>query len=374
MRAPIITFRGRRAAVVLLAAAALVSSVLTGAPRATSTPLPSNPLDSVPWGIWHAQGNDVWPDYEAAAAGSTQKQLLEKIAQRSRTRWFTSLNTTAEMQSKVHDYIADLQQQHGADVLAPIALFRQFPNHESHKADPWTRAMRRAYKSWYVAAAHGIGTARAMVILEPDLPVILKDAWRPDIRQRLVKFAATTLHQFAPNASVYIDAGSADWITPTAAAHLLQRSGVASIRGFALGGTHYDTTARNIAHGRQIVAKLAALGIPNKHFVIDTADNGHGFTFGEYRQRHPNGDPTNPVVCQTKAQQVCETLGIPPTWKVDDPQWHLPATAATTAHRWVDAYVWYNRPWLDHASSPFVLERALDLARTTPFAMCTTPC
>jgi len=362
----------RRILAFLAALICLVASLVT-APVGIATPLPDNPLDGGFWGIWHAQENDVWPAYEAAAPGSNQQELLAKIALRSRTRWFTAQNTTAEMQSKVHNYISDMQNQ-GDNVLAPIALFRQFPNHESHKADPWTRAMRRAYKNWYVAAAHGIGQDRAMVILEPDLPVILKDAWRPDIRQRLVKFAANTLHTLAPNASVYIDAGSADWITPTAAAHLLQRSGVANIRGFALGGTHYDTTARNIAHGRKIIAKLAALGIPNKHFVIDTADNGHGFTFSEYRQRHPNGDPTNPVVCQTKTQQVCETLGIPPTWKVGDPQWHLPDTAATTAKRWVDAYVWYNRPWLDHASSPFVLERALDLARTTPFAMCTTPC
>lgn len=354
---------------VLAVLALLVTSVVTS-PIATGTPLADNPLDGGVWGIWHAQENDAWPAYQAAAPGSTRQHLLAKIALRSRTRWFTAHNATADVQGQVHDYIAGMQQQ-GSDVLVPMALFRQFPDREANKDQPLDR---QAYRNWYVAVAHGIGMSRALVILEPDLPVILKDAWRPRVRQRLVKFAANTLHQLAPNASVYIDAGSADWITPTAAARLLQRSGIANIRGFALGGTHYDTTARNIAHGRKIVAKLAAFGIPNKHFVIDTSDNGHGFTFTQYRQRHPGGDPTNPVVCQTKSQRVCETLGIPPTWKVADPKWHLPATAATTARRWVDAYVWFNRPWLDHASSPFVLERALDLARTTPFAMCTTPC
>jgi hypothetical protein len=108
--------------------------------------------------------------------------------------------------------------------------------------------------------------------------------------------------------------------------------------------------------------------------VIDTADNGHGFTFNQYHQRHPGSDVTNPIVCQTRSQQVCETLGIPPTWKVADPKWHLPATVATMATNWVDAYLWYNRPWLDHNAGAFLLSRALPLSRTTPFAMCTTPC
>jgi hypothetical protein len=55
-------------------------------------------------------------------------------------------------------------------------------------------------------------------------------------------------------------------------------------------------------------------------------------------------------------------------------KWHLPPTVARMARHWVDAYLWYNRPWLDHNSSPFELSRALPLARTTPFAMCRTPC
>jgi hypothetical protein len=280
------------------------------------------------------------------------------------------------MRALVHKYVTDLQAAQGSDVIVPMALFRQFPTHESHKADPWTLAMRRQYKHWYTAAAAGIGNAHALVILEPDLAVILKDAWRPDIRERLVTYAANTLTHNHPNTTVYIEAGSADWLTPTEAATLLKRSGIGNpaVRGFALSGTHYDTPANNIKHGRQIVAKLASMGIPNKHFVIDTADDGHGFTFNQYRARHPGGDPTNPVVCQTKTQRVCETLGIPPTWKVGLRKWHLSATVAKIARTWLDAFVWYNRPWLDHNTDPFVLSRALGLARTTPYAMCTTPC
>jgi endoglucanase len=362
----------RRALAVLTVLTGLVASVVT-APTATGKAhrITTNPLSGGTWGVNHNPATDASYQYWEQATG-TRKKLLAKIALRPRARWFTSFTQTSDMTSKVQKYIADMQNQ-GADVLAPIAAFRQFPNHESHKADPWTLQMRQDYKDWYDALAAGIGNSRAVVILEPDLAVILKDAWRPDIREQLVTYAANALAAL-PNTTVYIEAGSADWLTVDAAARLLKNSGVANVRGFALSGTHYDTTTRNIQHGRQIVAKLASMGIPNTHFVIDTADNGHGFTFAQYKQRHPGSDVTNPIVCQTKTQRVCETLGIPPTWRVGAAKWHLSTTVARTARKFVDGYLWYNRPWLDHNASPFELSRALPLARTTPFAMCTTPC
>jgi hypothetical protein len=360
----------RRALAVVAVLSTLVATLVT-APAANghARRVSTNPLASSPWGVPHAAGGDTsWEKWHAASG--TNKKLLAKIALRPRARWFTSYNTTATIQNLVHSYVTQLQQAQGTDVLVPMATFRQFPNHESNKGQPISRS---AYRHWYNGVAAGIGDARAVVILEPDLAVILKDAWCPACREQLVTYAAQKLAAL-PNTTVYIEAGSADWLTVAAAARLLKRSGVANVRGFALSGTHYDTTANNIKHGRAIVRKLAAMGIPNKHFVIDTADNGHGFTFAQYRQRHPGGDVTNPLVCQTKTQRVCETLGIPPTWKVGLAKWHLPAAVATTARRWVDAYLWYNRPWLDHNAGAFELSRALAMARTTPFAMCLTPC
>jgi hypothetical protein len=361
-----------RLGAVLLAVGALAVSLLGAAPSATGRAeraTSGNPLAGGPWGVPHAAGADTSWDAWNAATG-TNKTLLAKIALRPRLRWFTPYNKPAQLQNLVHTYVSQIQEQ-GTNALVPMALFRQFPNRERNKDQPLDQ---QAYKNWYNAVAAGLGSARAVIVLEPDLAVILKDAWRPDIRERLVAYAARTLKNADPNATIYIEAGSADWLTVDAAAQLLKKSGVANVRGFALNGTHYDTTARNVRHGRQIVSKLAAMGIPNKHFVIDTADNGRGFTFAQYRRRHPNSDITNPIVCRTKSQRVCETLGIPPTWKVGLAKWHLPPTVARMARHWVDAYLWYNRPWLDHNSSPFELSRALPLARTTPFAMCRTPC
>lgn len=359
----------RRPAAVLAVLAVLVTALVTApAANGRAKRVTTNPLASAPWGIPKDNADAVWPAY--LQASETQKKLLKKIAFRSHTRWFTSFIPASDVRSKVHAYVNELQQAQGANVLVPLATFRQFPNHERNKDQPISGS---AYRHWYDGVAAGIGDARALVILEPDLAVITKGAWCPACRERMVTYAAKTLAAL-PNTTVYIEAGASDWLTVAAAARLLKRSGVAHVRGFALNGTHYTTTASNITHGRKIVAKLATMGIQNKHFVIDTADNGHGFTFAQYRQRHPGSDVTNPIVCQTKSQRVCETLGIPPTFNVADPRWNLPDAVATTAKRWVDAYLWYNRPWLDHNAGAFELSRALPMARTTPFAMCLTPC
>ena len=37
------------------------------------------------------------------------------------------------------------------------------------------------------------------------------------------------------------------------------------------------------------------------------------------------------------------------------------------AAQYVDAYLWFGRPWLYKQAAPFVLDRALTLARTTPY-------
>lgn len=351
------------AAVVTLVAALITAPAATGRAKRAST----NPLAGGQWGVIHDNSDGVWPAYQAASA--TRQQVLQKIALRSRARWFTSFIPASDVRTKVHAYVTELQSQ-GNNVLVPMALFRQFPNHESNKSQPISTT---DYKHWYDGVAAGLGQARALIILEPDLAVILKDAWQPRTREGLVAYAAQALSA-DKNASIYIEAGSADWLTVSTAATLLKRSGVAQVRGFALSGTHYDTTANNVRHGRRIVSKLASMGIPDKHFVIDTSDNGHGFTFAQYRQRHPGSDVTNPIVCQTKTQQVCETLGIPPTWKVGLAKWHLPSAVVTMARRWVDGYVWYNRPWLKSNAGAFEMSRALQLARSTPFAMCLTPC
>jgi endoglucanase len=138
-------------------------------------------------------------------------------------------------------------------------------------------------------------------------------------------------------------------------------------RGFALNATHYDSTQSEILFGARVVGALARAGLPGRHFVINTADNGRPFTYQQFRRRFPSVNWAQPRACRTRSSRLCVTLGIPPTTNVASPRWGLSRRARALAARWVDAYLWIGRPWLDYQASPFDLERSLQLARTTPF-------
>jgi hypothetical protein len=59
---------------------------------------------------------------------------------------------------------------------------------------------------------------------------------------------------------------------------------------------------------------------------------------------------------------------VPPTTDVaDQPGLDLTARQRTDALRYVDAYLWFGRPWLIRQASPFSLSRSLEVARSTPF-------
>ncbi|MDQ2669552.1 MAG: glycoside hydrolase family 6 protein, partial [Gemmatimonadota bacterium] len=202
------------------------------------------------------------------------------------------------------------------------------------------------------------------VVLQPDGPFALCAPRGSRLPSRMIAYAAERLSA-QPHTSVYIDAGASDWPKddPQTAATILERAGVEHARGFALNATHYTSTAENIRHGAAVVEELARRGIPGRHFVISTAENGRPFHFDDYKGSHPN----NAKVCATKRERRCVTLGIPPTTRVAARRWGLPDAARDLAREHVDAYLWFGKPWLVRQTSPFSMRRALGMARTTPY-------
>lgn len=323
----------------------------------------TNPLAGS-WGsgAWISDG--VYRAYQHASG--TQRRLLGKVALRPRVRWFGGWIPTRDVTGEVKGFISTVQNG-DPNAVVQMATFRLWRGGESHKNLPLSSAWQTAYRRWVNAVARGIGSARVMIIVEQDLPVALR-GWRPAVRLRLAKYAARTFSAL-PNTIVYIDGGAADWLTSDKAATMLRSAGIglSRVRGFALNGTHYDSTVRNLRHGRQIMGALASAGVPNKHFVINTADTGKPFTWAEYNRTHPNGHFANAETCASKSATRCVTLGIPPTTDVANSAWHLPRWAAYIARRWCDGYAWYGRPWLTGQARPFNLDRTLAIARTTPF-------
>ena len=210
----------------------------------------------------------------------------------------------------------------------------------------------------------GVGDAHMAVIMQPDGPFVLCAPGGSKVPAKLIKYGVRKLSAL-PNTSVYIDAGAADWNRddPKKALKMLIPMGIRWARGFALNSTHYDSTERQVRYSADIARALAARGIQDKYGVINTSSNGRPFK--GYKYRGPNYDHASPA--GPSHDKRCVTLGIPPTVDVADPKWGLNRADRRLAARYVDAYLWFGRPWLYNQAAPFLLDRALELARTTPY-------
>ena len=106
--------------------------------------------------------------------------------------------------------------------------------------------------------AAGIGSARALVIVQVDLPAALKiPSTAPE---RIDTYAARVLSANR-HTTVYIDGGTFGWTSATNDAELLIRNGIRYARGFALDDTDYDPTATEDEFGAKVIAALAKLGV-----------------------------------------------------------------------------------------------------------------
>jgi hypothetical protein len=150
---------------------------------------------------------------------------------------------------------------------------------------------------------------------------------------------------------------------------MLRASGIQYARGFALGATHYASVADGITYGSQLVQSLANLGVSGKHFVIDTADNGRPFTWKQYHDAYGFKPDTfdNAFTCAQKPNGPCDTLGVGPTWQINDTKLTLTSIQRTQALANVDGYLWFGRPWLINQNSPYDGTRARQVASTSPY-------
>jgi endoglucanase len=168
------------------------------------------------------------------------------------------------------------------------------------------------YKEWIEGFARGIGTNRAVVILEPDgLP--LMDCLSSEDKERRMSLMsdAVGILKANPGTVVYVDAGHSHWIGAEDMAGRLKKAGVGKADGFSLNVSNYYSTDDVAKFGRE-VSEL----IGGKHFVVDTSRNGLGPAEGN----DPEGWCNPPG----------RALGSAPTVDTGDPL--------------IDAFLWIKRP------------------------------
>jgi endoglucanase len=307
----------------------------------------SNPIANMTWGV--PSNDDLGIAYQSASGA--HKALLAPIALKPRAMWLGYWVPTAQVRAITAATV--LASEHGnPNTLTAFATFLLNPWEKKAAHGSWNVG---ADEAWYRAMAAGIGSARAMVIVQADLPYA--HTTTSTAPGRIDTYAARVLSA-GVHTTVYIDGGTEGWYNAQQDASLLVANGIRYARGFSLNDTDYDTTAIDDVFGAKVIADLNRMGVKGKHFIVDTDENGQSYGPAELR---PGTRINLAPICHGRFQTVCQRTGIPPTTNVASSRWELGAAASKAAKLYADGYVWSGRPW-DIDAGPFVLQYALWLA------------
>ncbi len=352
--------RSRRRVVTTLATCATALAFVAPAARAgtANRGLPGAGADPIAHVAWGAPGaaDDLGGAYQSASGAD--RALLGKLALQPRAVWLGSWWTIGKVRAETAGIVA-ASQNGNPNALTEFATFELHPWETRTVNGAWRGPVHGSWnvsadEAWYRNMAAGIGRARALVIEQVDLPFALKTS--STAPEQIDTYAARVLSA-NPYTTVYIDGGTAGWLSAAQDASLLIRNGIRYARGFALDDTDYDPTPIEDRFGAQVVAALAKRGVKGKHFIVNTDENGQ--TYKPYQV--PGRAINDTTACHGRIQSVCQRTGIPPTTNVASSRWHLGAAASTAAKRYCDGYVWSGRPW-DIDGGPFDLQNALWLA------------
>jgi hypothetical protein len=341
---------------VLLALCVTAPTALAGVANAgLAGASPTNPIAGVKWGTYKTDSTDPGLDspsaYFNSARNARDRADFGKLLAVPRFRWFGSWVPSFDQGNKwgarktASRYIEAVQNG-DRNVAVGIGVFRLEPFERAACKRLPTQAEIADYKRWIQEFAAGIGDSRVILLLQPDMPFTLCLPGRSQVDLKLINWTAQQFHAL-PHTTVYIDAGASDWLRPAQAASMLKRAGVGHVRGFALNLTHYDSTARSVAYGKQIVRWLSRHGVKNVHFTVSTAMNGRPFISYKHRRTFKLG-----TECKSRSDRTCVTLGQPPTTQTSTPM--------------ADGYLWFGRPWIDNAFRRSY-DELLKVIRTSPF-------
>ena len=207
------------------------------------------------------QTADAWRSTRPADAAQ-----MDKVANSSWASWYNGWHS--DVRSAVNSRVTTVTN---AGAL-PVLVAYNIPQRDCGSYSAGGSESAEAYRAWIQAFADGIGSRRAVVILEPDALAGMGclSATDQDRRVALLLHALRTL-KAKGNVAVYLDAGHPKWLTTATAASRLQRAGIAEADGFALNVSNFHTTADNVRYGETLSALVGG-----KHFVIDTSRNGMG--------------------------------------------------------------------------------------------------
>lgn len=204
---------------------------------------------------------DAWRQSRPADAAA-----MDKIAAQAQADWFG--DWSGAIQSAVSSRVSTIAS---AGAL-PVLVAYNIPLRDCHGYSGGGASSASAYRSWVRSFAAGIGSRRAIVVLEPDALAGMDclSAADQSIRLSLLSDAVSVLAGY-PGVKTYIDAGHSRWQSASVIAGRLKSVGVARASGFTLNVSNYLSTSEERGYGDQVSALVGG-----KHFLVDTSRNGLG--------------------------------------------------------------------------------------------------
>jgi endoglucanase len=260
---------------------------------------------------------------------------MDKLAGQPTAAWLGNWNPQIELDTK--KYVWAKTRAGGLPVM--VAYNLPFRDCGSYSAGG-SRTPER-YRAWIDGLTAGIGSRRAVVVLEPDGLPLLKKCLTPERQQQRIDLVKYAIEKIAalPAAAVYVDAGHSAWVDAPEMAVRLKAAGIERADGFALNVSNYQATSDLIKYGHELSALLGG-----KHFIIDTSRNGNG--------PPPFKGDDERAWCNPDGR----ALGLPPTTETGDPL--------------IDAFYWIKPPGESDgtcnkgpAAGGWWPEKALEMAR-----------
>ena len=279
----------------------------------------TNPFAGITW-VPNTPIKKQVADWRAAGRIDDARLLEELVGPQQVTQWLTSWIDGYPDQG-----IEDVMKGTYAAGGVPIIALYNVPRLNCQDGNGARDAA--AYAAWIDRIVRVIGDRKAIVLLEPDGVTVTYcfgdhgDIAGLNARYAMIADAVRRLKAGHANTAVYLDAGTQRRNTAQELVAALTPSGIAQADGFFLNSTTYEYTTTMVAFGDEISRALAAKGIPDKHFVVDTSRNGRGPNYVAER------GPGNREWCNAPDR----ALGPAPTTRTGDPL--------------ADAFVWIKPIW-----------------------------
>lgn len=170
--------------------------------------------------------------------------LMAELASYPEATWFTG-GTPDQVRKAVQQTMASARIQHAVPVLVAYDI----PARDCSQYSAGGAATDAAYQQWISAFAAGIGTGKAVVILEPDGLALLPSDCGQDPTGTIsanriadMNYAVDAL-EAQPRSVVYLDAGHSQWHSVGDMASRLIQAGMQRAQGFFLNISNYQPTS-----------------------------------------------------------------------------------------------------------------------------------